>query len=659
MCGFAGFLDPERREPASDYGKIAAAMAATLVHRGPVSSGIWLDPEAGIAFGHQRLAIIDLSPEGHQPMVSACGRYVLSYNGEIYNHGWIRGELEAEHGPGACAWRGTSDTEVMLEAIRRWGVDRALEAFNGMFAFALWDRHERTLTLARDRLGEKPLYFGWNGSRFLFASELKAMRAHPAWRGEIDRGALDLFLRLSYVPAPGSIYRGIFKLLPGHKATVQADRTAPGAIPEQHPFWSAKARARAASCQPFDGSPQEAAQRLEALLRDAVGMRMEADVPLGAFLSGGIDSSTVVAMMQIQSSRPVRTFTIGFREPRYDEAPFAKKVAAHLGTHHTELYVSEADAMAAVPRLPTVYDEPFADVSQIPTLLLAELTRRYVTVSLSGDGGDELFCGYDRYTAAARQWRITRRLPSGLRGLLRKCARMMPAAQINSMFGSFGHMLSRHRHRSRPGDKLLRALDLRGAATREELFRQHVSRWRPVELLVPGATPYPTGFDDASRLPVLDDDLLQFMLLDAITYLPDDILVKMDRATMAHSLEARAPILDHRVVEFAWSLPSGFKQREGKGKWLLRQVLYKYVPADLVDRPKAGFEPPVASWLRGGLREWAEEMLSESRLHQQELINPAPVRRLWSEHVKEQRNWQFALWHVLMFQAWLDKQSCG
>jgi asparagine synthase (glutamine-hydrolysing) len=645
MCGIAGYFAPSG---GALNRHVIEAMSATLVHRGPDDDGVWLDPEAGIALGHRRLAILDLSKSGAQPMACHAGRYRLIFNGEIYNHGEIRRRLETEAVP--PQWRGHSDTEVMLEAIARYGIARALGLFNGMFAFALWDREERALTLARDRIGEKPLYYGWCRRSFLFGSELKALKAHPDWQGEVDRGALALLLRRAYVPQPHSIYQGIFKLPPGCILTLKARDASPGTLPQPRAYWPAKTVAEEAANKPFGG--EDALGELEARLSDAIRLRMVADRPLGAFLSGGVDSSAVVALMQKASTRPVKTFTIGFHDARLDEAPFAREVARHLGTDHTELYVSEADALAVVPRLAAIYDEPFADISGIPTVLLSELTRRHVTVSLSGDGGDELFGGYPRYARAAREWRAVGLTPKLLRASLRRAAEALPAGVLNRALGPLARPLSAKARPSRPGNKLRKRFEAWGAASAEELFATHVTQWREVSpgALVIGAETPVTVFEDPGRRADLPSPDHRFMYLDAISYLPDDILVKLDRASMAFGLEARLPLLDHRVVELAWSLPLEARRQKG----LLRRLLYQYVPRELIERAKAGFEPPIGDWLRGSLRDWAEDLLSSARLAEGGLFEPRPIRARWQEHLDGARNWHLSLWPVLMFQAWKE-----
>jgi asparagine synthase (glutamine-hydrolysing) len=633
-------------------------MTDTLEHRGPDGGGAWLDPDNAIALGHRRLAILDLSPAGDQPMVSHSGCCVLSFNGEIYNHGEIRHALEAAGH--RIAWRGSSDTEVMLEALERFGVERALAQFNGMFAFALWNRKSRTLTLARDRMGEKPLYHGWAGSSFLFGSELKALRAHPAWRGEINPGALALYIRHACVPAPHSIYRDIGKLMPGHWLTLDISSAAPGCEPSIKPYWSAKAEAERAAGEPFDGDEESALEALDERLRRSIALRRVADVPLGAFLSGGIDSSTITALMQADSSRPIKTFTIGFTESGFDEAPHARAVARHLATDHTELYVSDRQAREIIPRLPAIYDEPFGDVSGIPTILLAELTRRHVTVSLSGDGGDELFGGYGRHDILTRQWRRLRRVPRALRAVSAGVADILPGAGIDACLGPLGIIASKHHRPSRPGSRLHKKLSAWGAASPERLFQNHVGMWHAPPLAGAAARAAraartggpPTAFNDPARIANLACPAARFMYLDATTYLPDDILTKVDRATMAFGLEGRMPLLDHNLVQFVWRLPLAHRRQ----KYLLRQLLYRYVPPRLVDRPKAGFEPPVANWLRTVLRDWAEDLLSEDSLRASGLLNAKPIRAGWKEHLGGRRNRHLPLWSILMFQAWLRSQ---
>jgi asparagine synthase (glutamine-hydrolysing) len=650
MCGIAGFISPNNR--GAGLSESLRRMTDALTHRGPDDEGQWIDSELGIALGHRRLSILDLSPEGHQPMRSVSERYQLSFNGEIYNFLDLRKELESSN----HKFRGHSDTEVMLAAFEQWGVQPAVERFVGMFAFALWDSRERVLHLVRDRLGEKPLYYGWMGDVFLFGSELKALVAHPAWAGEIDRDALALLLRFNYVPTPYCIYKGVFKQQPGTILSLSLDG-APRVRPKEASYWSARHVAIKGGAEPFNGSEEEAVEHLDSLLREAVKQQMVADVPLGAFLSGGIDSSTVVALMQAQSGSPVKTFTIGFLDEHYNEAVHAKAVAGHLGTEHTELYVTPEDAMAVIPKLPQIYDEPFADVSQIPTFLVSKLARRHVTVSLSGDAGDELFGGYRRYVESQNLWKKISLVPGFSRRGLAKAIRNIPVSTLDALFGWASPILNPYGTLNSVGDKLHRATDLMGVKTPDMLYQHLVSHWKNPTSVVSGANDLLTAVSN----PRVDGELPNFiermMYTDTVSYLPDDILVKVDRASMAVSLESRVPFLDHRVVEFAWRLPLAMKVRGRKGKWLVRQLLYRYVPRELVERPKMGFGVPIDSWLRGPLRDWAESLLDETRLKADGFFNPQPIRQKWNEHLRGTHNWQYYLWDVLMFQGWLDDRS--
>ncbi len=657
MCGIAGVLNYR----GSETNRLVSEMIGAIRYRGPDDSGVWCDERVGVGLGHARLSILDLSPEGHQPMLSSSGRYALSYNGEVYNFAELRSELEIA----GAKFRGHSDTEVMLAAFEVWGLERAVRRFVGMFAFALWDRERRTLTLVRDRVGIKPLYFGWAGKTFLFGSELKALRAYKGFHAEIDRGALASFMRVGYVPAPLSIYKHVYKLSAGCVLTVGEKelKATEGFSPDPDAlhatwrpvrYWSAKEYAEAGCASPFKGSEAEAVEQLDGLLRNAVGLRMIADVPLGAFLSGGIDSSLVVALMQAQSSRPIRTFTVGFHEAEYNEAIYSRKVAEHIGTDHTELYISPEQARAVIPRLPAMYDEPFADSSQIPTFLVSELARRHVTVALSGDGGDELFAGYNRYFWGRRLWRYLGLVPPSIRrGLAGGLTSLSPAAWAN-FFERFGRFLPVV---AKPGDKLHKLAALLALPDPDTMYLGMISLWKdPAEIVVQGVEPL-TPVTDRVNWATLQDFTMRMMYLDLITYLPDDILTKVDRASMAVGLEARVPLLDHRVVEFAWRLPLSFKIRqEGEGKWLLRRVLDRYVPRQLIERPKMGFGVPLDSWLRGPLREWAEELLDEQRLRREGYLHPAPIREKWAEHLSGKRNWQYPLWNVLMFQAWVERK---
>jgi asparagine synthase (glutamine-hydrolysing) len=659
MCGLAGFWQPEIFSPG-EARHTANKMAQQIASRGPDDSGVWIDADAALALAHRRLAIVDLSAAGHQPMHSPNGRYVIAYNGEIYNHLALRSELDKSaiistsataEGQSGINWRGHSDTETLLAGFEAWGIEATLKKTIGMFAFALWDKQTRTLTLARDRLGEKPLYYGWQGSGqervFLFGSELKALKAHPAFSADIDRGALCLLLRHNYIPAPYSIFQNVAKLEPGCLLTVSLAQPEP----KIRKYWDAIEVARAGVAQPFAGTAEQAVEVLEALAKDAVRQQMMADVPLGAFLSGGIDSSTVVALMQTQSSRPVRTFTIGFSEEGYNEAVHARAVARHLGTEHTELYVTPEQAMEVIPRLPGLYCEPFADSSQIPTFLVSQLAKQHVTVSLSGDAGDELFCGYNRYRITQNLWRKLALVPAPLRAL----AAQGITAVSPSTWDGFAKIIPGASRYATLGDKLHKGAGVLASTTVDDLYLGIVSHLRnPADWVIGGQEP-PTNL--TGLRPALDglSAVERMMALDTISYLPDDILVKVDRAGMGVSLEGRVPFLDHRIVEFAWSLSLGYKLREGQTKWPLRQVLYRYVPRELIDRPKMGFAVPLHDWLRGPLREWAESLLNEDRLRREGYFHPAPILKMWTEHLSGRRNWMAQLWNVLMFQAWLEE----
>jgi asparagine synthase (glutamine-hydrolysing) len=641
MCGIAGFFASQALPP--DAPATARAMGDALRHRGPDDSGEWIDAARGIALAHRRLAIVDLSAAGHQPMVSADGRWVLVFNGEVYNHPELRDALAAAGR--APPWRGHSDTETLLAAISAWGLGGTLQRVVGMFAFALWDRAQQTLTLARDRLGEKPLYYGVQRGVLLFGSEPKALRVHPAFDGAVDRGALALLLRYGYVPGPWSIHAGVRKLPPGTTLTLRTPTDAAGGSPQ--PYWSVSEVALRGAREPLDLADDEAVDRLDALLRRAVEGQRMADVPLGAFLSGGIDSSAVVAVAQALSGRPLRTFTIGFAEPGYDESAHARAVARHLGTQHTELVVTPAEARDLIPRLPSLYCEPLADPSQIPTYLVSGLARRHVTVSLSGDGGDELFGGYERYA-----WtRSLARVPLAARRAAGVVLGTLPAPAWSALLAPFSPILPSALREGRRSDRLRKLGEVLGVAADDELYDRTISFW-PKHAGPAGADEPLTAFDPP--LPALPEFDARMMLLDLRTYLPDDILVKVDRAAMAVSLETRVPLLDHRVVEFALRVPLHQKVRDGRGKWLLRKLLHRYVPPALVERPKMGFGIPVHDWLRGPLRDWSESLLDAGRLRAAGLIDSVPVRQLWAEHLAGHNDWGYRLWPVLMFEAWRD-----
>ena len=629
MCGLVGFFEPAgfSRTVAE---AIVTELSASLEHRGPDDEGVWLDADAGIAFAHRRLSILDLSPAGKQPMVSASGRYVIAFNGEIYNHLEIRSELDLAGSP--PGWRGHSDTETLLAAFDEWGIETALTKCVGMFSIALWDRQERILTLARDRLGEKPLYYGWQGDSFLFGSELKALRAHPKFSAEIDRDVLALYFKRGYISAPHSIYTNIFKVVPGTFIHISM-RDAPGTAPKSKTFWSLEKIAMDGLNHPIDCSIDELTDELDYRMRRAVSLQSIADVPLGAFLSGGIDSSTIVAMMQDQSSRPVKTFTIGFHEGNYNEAAHARLIAQHLGTDHTEFIVTHREAMEVIPQLPAMFDEPFGDSSAIPTFLVSKLSRHQVTVSLSGDGGDELFGGYSRYKRTRDAWRLLSGIPAVVRGPLANGLRT----------------LSRQLPRSRAAWKADRMAHYLSARQAADFYDVQISQLHNEHDLVVGCS----GKSLSQKLNLTGGRFCEAMMYqDSLTYLPGDILTKVDRASMSVGLECRVPMLDHRIVEFAWRVPLDVKIRGGESKWLLKQVLRRYIPASLVERPKMGFSIPVGEWTRGPLREWAESLVSDKLVRQQGILNPELVQEQWAQHMEGASGGDESIWQLLMFQEW-------
>lgn len=644
MCGIAGYW--QTGIPFDE--DVLHRMAAAISHRGPDNEGTWRDESTGIALAHRRLSIVDLSPAGHQPMASATGRYTVVFNGEIYNHLELRKELQGN------LWRGHSDTETLLAAIECWGIESTLQRSVGMFALALWDREGQTLTLARDRLGEKPLYYGWQNGVFLFGSELKALKAHPAFVGKIDRNALTLFLRHSTIPAPYSIYTDIQKLPPGTywKASSVQGRLPTGDQGRLTAYWSAREAAERGQRNIFSGTDREAIEALGSVLGQSIDGQMLADVPLGAFLSGGVDSSTIVALMQARTNRPVKTFTIGFDQPGYNEAEHALAVARHLGTDHTELYVKPNQVHAVVPLLPTMYDEPFSDSSQIPTYLVSQLAREHVVVSLSGDGGDELFGGYNRYVWVQKIWRRLGWLPNSVRAAVAGVLTMLPPAAWNMAFNRFDRLLPAKLRYTTPGDKLHKLADVLAAQSPEEIYLGLVSHWKKPAQIVKGALEPTTVLTNTAEWVQIPDLTHRMMYLDTVSYLTDDVLTKVDRAAMGVSLETRVPLLDHRVFEFAWTLPLHMKLRDGQSKWLLRQVLYGHVPKELIERPKMGFGIPLDSWLRGPLKVWAEDLLNPTSLHAEGYFHAEPIWQKWREHQTGQRNWSYDLWDVLMFQAW-------
>ncbi len=674
MCGFAGFFTLNSRLPDAPE-QIARYMADAIVHRGPGDAGVWVDTDSGIALGHRRLSVLDLSPAGHQPMSSVSGRYVIAFNGQIYNHLDLRGQLISSPHPNPLPqgeranneWQGHSDTETLLACFEAWGVDESLKRSVGMFAFAVWDRVEKRLYLARDRMGEKPLYYGWCNNGFVFGSELKALRKYPGFSNAVSRNALSLYFRHYYVPAPHTIYQGIFKLEPGCllnislSAITQSPVDTPY-VPCRYPAWGIR-RYWSLQAKVMEGqssvvhNEQNGLASLESALKESIRLQSIADVPLGAFLSGGVDSSLIVALMQSQASKPVKTFTIGFDEEGYNEAEYAKAVAEHLHTEHTELYLSAQHAMDVIPLLPQLYDEPFADSSQIPTFLVAQMAREEVTVALSGDAGDELFGGYNRYSWGPSVWNKISWLPYNARQKI-----------IQVLIGLSGKVGSDQRGLNRfLPDKLRIGLlsdkleklgqRLENVNSIDDFYYSLVSEWRtPEDLVIDGKEPK-TLLTNRSKWPDLNVPEHRMMYLDTMTYLPDDILCKVDRAAMGVSLETRVPMLDHRVVEQAWRLPLEMKIKNGEGKWALRQILYRYVPKILIERPKQGFGIPLGDWLRGPLRDWAENLLDPIRLKQEGFLRHEPIHEKWTEHLAGVRNWQHSLWTVLMFQAWLESQK--
>ena len=665
MCGIVGLL-PSVDMSSEALTAITCSMSESLLHRGPDSSGVWVDDSAHIAIGHRRLSILDLSSAGHQPMHSACGRYVIVFNGEIYNHLELRQQLE-DVTRQTAEWRGHSDTETLLAGFSQWGVEETLRRSVGMFAIALWDRHERNLFLARDRMGEKPLYYGWCDNGFVFGSELKAIRKYPGFSNDVSRNALSLYLRHCYVPAPHTIYQGIYKLEPGCLLSISlsASIQVPADVPrapcnysglEIHRYWSLHEQVMSGqSSSPKD--EKESLASLESILKDSIQLQSVADVPLGAFLSGGVDSSLIVALMQSQTSRSVKTFTIGFEEAGYNEAGYAKAVAEHLKTEHTELYLSAQQAMDVIPLLPHLYDEPFADSSQIPTYLIAQLAQQSVTVALTGDGGDELFGGYNRYLWGPKIWKKLSLLPYGVRQKV-----IHGIVNLSGMFGvdqqGINRLLPKHLQVALLGEKLEKlGHRLEFLKNIDDLYYSLVSEWRsPEDIVINGKEPG-TLLTNKSEWPNLQAPEHQMMYLDAMTYLPDNILCKVDRAAMGVSLETRIPFLDHRMVELAWSMPLDMKIRNGQGKWALRQILYKYVPSELIERPKQGFSIPLGEWLRRPLRDWAENLLDPVRLEEEGFFRHELIHKKWTEHLSGKRNWEHQLWSVLMFQAWLESQQ--
>lgn len=637
MCGLVGFVDP--RQASDTHDTLIRHMADAIAHRGPDSDGYWV--EGVVAFGHRRLAIIDLSELGAQPMPSPTGRYMMIFNGEIYNFMVLRDQLLNL----GFSFRGHSDTEVMLAAIEAWGVEAATQQFVGMFAFALWDRDTRTLCLGRDRLGEKPLYYGWSGGVFFFGSELKAFRPHPRWQATLNPDSIAMHLRYNYIPTPYTVYQGIYKLPPATLLSLSDWESQQ--LPTPQPYWSLR---DVLHQDPLDLGEAEAIAELDRLLRQSVQGQMISDVPLGAFLSGGIDSSSIVAAMQAQSSQPIKTFSIGFSEPEFNEAEYAKAVAKHLGTDHTEYYVTPQQALDVIPKLPKLYDEPFSDASQIPTYLVCSIARQQVTVCLSGDGGDELFSGYQRYFDANQTYRLMGTYPRWLQQTAKSAIQSLPHPTWKQIFRGLAPLAPGYLSAHDTADKLQRLALMLPIQDKNAFYLDVMSHWQQPEKWIHGAqrsiAHYPQ-INGGAFIP-------QMSAFDLVSYLPDDILVKVDRASMAVSLELRVPLLDHRLVEFAMRLPFHLKHKDGQSKWLLRQVLAQYVPLSLIDRPKMGFGVPLAKWLRGELRDWGEALLDERRLTQEGLFDAQQIRHYWEAHLSGQANWHYHLWDVLMVQAWRE-----
>jgi asparagine synthase (glutamine-hydrolysing) len=651
MCGITGFYS----KTSSTFNNAILKMNSAISHRGPDSNNIWQDKNSGIFFGHQRLSILDLSTAGNQPMESISGRFVITYNGEIYNHLAIRRDLKKINSN--INWKSNTDTETLLEALELWGIEKTLKKTIGMFAFALWDKKNRTLYLVRDRMGEKPLYFGWQGAGvnkvFLFGSELKALKVHPEFSREINRNAITLQLRHNYIPDPYSIYKDIHKLLPGHYLKLTENDLTKNMLPPPIMYWSITKNAINGNSNQLTLNEENIQNDFENILKLSVKQKMISDVPLGAFLSGGIDSSTIVALMQSESNYPIKTFTIGFDEDDFNEAHYAKKIAKHLGTDHTELYFSSKTALEVIPKLPTIYDEPFSDNSQIPSFLLSQLTKQHVKVALSGDGGDELFCGYNRYTSINKWSKKFNLIPLSLRKILSYSAKTISPISWNKIF----KLLPGLNQNMNFGYKIYKGAKALETNKLSDLYNILFSHWQnPSETVINSIEPGTLLSEFKTELSMLNN-YEKMMVFDLITYLPNSILVKVDRASMASSLEARVPFLDHKVIEYAWKIPHTLKFRNGKGKWILRQILNKHVPKNLTERPKMGFGIPIGTWLRGPLRDWAENLLNEKRLLQEGYLNPKLIRYKWNEHLSNKNNWQYDLWNVLMFQAWIDSNK--
>ena len=650
MCGFTGFLN-FRSLSRTEVEATALRMVNAIKHRGPDFTGTWFDYEAEVALCHNRLSIIDLSPAGHQPMVSHSNRYIIAFNGEIYNHLELRLALQKNGKGGRINWRGHSDTETLLSAIEHWGIQEALQRAVGMFAFALWDKRKKSLFLARDRMGEKPLYYGWQKGALLFGSELKALKNHTFFSAEINRDALALQMRHKYIPAPYTIYDGVYKLLPGHYLELPVNGSRQEARLNQ--YWSLEESCKKNDLCNFENFGPKAISQLEELLLTSVQGQMLSDMPFGAFLSGGLDSSLIVAMMQALSPNPVKTFTIGFEETAYDESQHAKKIAGYLGTEHYDLIVSPKEAMDIIPKLPSIYDEPFSDPSQIPTFLLSQLCRQHVAVALSGDGADELFGGYTRYSIAQKIWNFVGLLPKPLRNHVSRNIENIPLPSLSLLSAPIKPFLSQRNQNI--GDRIHKIAKFLDASDIFQIYQRLISHWEdPSSLVYDSKEPVTAYTNDLFRS---HDDLSRMMAMDIVGYLPDDILCKVDRSSMAVSLETRMPFLDHRIVEFTQRLPLSMKINSGQNKWILRQVLGKYVPMKLLERPKTGFGIPIEHWLRGPLKDWAMSLLDKNEINADGFFNHDHISQKWDEHLSGNRNWQHQLWNVLMFQAWLKQEK--
>ena len=651
MCGINGFYS----KSLSTFNNVIVKMNSAISHRGPDAKGTWYDKNSGIVLGHQRLSIIDLSSAGDQPMQSNSNRFILTYNGEIYNHLEIRKEIEKNNS--FTKWRGSSDTETLLESIDFWGVEKTLQKIQGMFAFGLWDKKTRSLTLARDRMGEKPLYYGWQGKGnnrvFLFGSELKALKVHPGFDEQINRGAIALQLRHNCIPAPYSIYKDIYKLLPGHYLELKENDLKENFLSTPKKYWSLSERIIEGNKNQLKLDDEKILKDLEGILKLSVKKQMISDVPLGAFLSGGIDSSTVVALMQSVSNNPVKTFTVGFEENDFSEAKYAKNIAKYLGTNHTEIYVSSKKALDVIPKIPNIYDEPFSDSSQIPTFLVSQLTKQQVKVALSGDGGDELFCGYNRYLVTETFSNIFRFMPLIFRKTLASTIRSISPKKLDKIL----NFLPKLDHHSGFGDRMHKVANVLDLKELNDIYYTLRSHWpNPSEIVKNSKEPSTLLTKYKPNLNILNHQE-KMMALDLLTYLPDDILVKVDRAAMASSLETRIPFLDHKLIEYVLKIPHSLKFRNGQGKWILKRILNQYIPKNLTERPKKGFEIPLSSWLRGPLRDWAENLLNEKRLNEENYFNSKLIREKWSEHLSGRKNWQHDLWDILMFQAWVETNN--